>query len=70
MLESINVENNKLTSLKTIEQLPNLKSVNAQNNQIQKLHDGMLDMFCLDSINLVGNPIVMQHASLAQIYED
>ena len=34
MLESINVENNKLTSLKTIEQLPNLKSVNAQNNQI------------------------------------
>jgi len=32
MLESINLSNNKLTNLKRIEQLPNLKEVNASNN--------------------------------------
>lgn len=32
MLESLNVSNNKLTSLRKIESLPNLREVNASNN--------------------------------------
>lgn len=34
MLENLNISNNKLNSLRRVEQLPNLKSINAQNNQI------------------------------------
>lgn len=34
MLESLNISNNKLTSLRKIESLPNLREVNASNNQI------------------------------------
>jgi len=32
MLESINLSNNKLINLRRIEQLPNLREVNASNN--------------------------------------
>ena len=38
MLESLNVSNNKLTSLKKIESLPNLREVNASHNMIASLH--------------------------------
>jgi Leucine-rich repeat (LRR) protein len=38
MLETLNISNNKLTSLKRIEALPNLREVNASNNQIMNLH--------------------------------
>lgn len=32
MLESLNISNNKLSSLRKIESLPNLREVNASNN--------------------------------------
>lgn len=34
MLENINLSNNKLTNLRKIESLPNLREVNASNNLI------------------------------------
>lgn len=37
MLEEINVSNNKLTNLKRIESLPNLRLVDASNNNITSL---------------------------------
>lgn len=58
MLESLNVANNKLTSLRKIESLPNLREVNASNNQISQLQQEMLDMFSIDTLYLFGNPIV------------
>lgn len=70
MLESINLSNNKLLNLKRIEQLPNLKEVNAANNMITSLHPEMLDMFSIDTIVLVGNPIVNQCPQLAHIQND
>lgn len=38
MLESVNLENNKLTNLRRIEQLPNLREIKAANNNINQLH--------------------------------
>ena len=38
LLESINLSNNKLINLKRIEYLPNLREINASNNQINQLH--------------------------------
>lgn len=38
MLETINLSGNKLTNLRKIESLPNLREVNASNNLIQALH--------------------------------
>ena len=67
MLESINLENNKLTNLKRIEQLPNLREIKASNNEINSLHVEMLDMFSIETLQLKGNPIVNQAPSLAQI---
>lgn len=32
MLETLNVSNNKLNTLRRVEQLPNLRVINAQNN--------------------------------------
>jgi Leucine-rich repeat (LRR) protein len=58
MLESINLENNKLTNLKRIEQLPNLREIKASNNEINSLHVEMLDMFSIETLQLKGNPIV------------
>ena len=65
MLESINVSNNKLQNLKRIEQLPNLREINASNNQINSLHQEMLDMFSIETLQLYGNPIVNSHPQLA-----
>ena len=67
MLESLNLSNNKLTSLKKIETLPNLREVNASNNQITSLHPELLDMYSLDTLYLYGNPIVNSYPSLAKI---
>jgi len=61
MLECLNVQNNKLQNLKRVEQLPNLKEIDASNNLITSLHKEMLDMFSIDSIKLYGNPIVNQN---------
>lgn len=60
MLESVNLENNKLTNLRRIEQLPNLREIKAANNNINALHQEMLDMFSIDTLTLYGNPIVNQ----------
>lgn len=38
MLEVINLSNNKLSNLRRIEQLPNLREIQAANNQISSLH--------------------------------
>ena len=67
MLESINIENNKLTNLKRIEQLPNLREIKAANNMITSLHQELLDMFSIESLSLYGNPIVNSAPQLAQI---
>ena len=67
MLESVNLENNKLTNLRRIEQLPNLREIKAANNNISALHQEILDMFSIDSLTLYGNPIVNQAPQLAQI---
>ena len=67
MLESLNVQNNKLQNLKRVEQLPNLKEVDASNNLITTLHKEMLDMFSIETLKLYGNPIVNSQAQLAQI---
>jgi len=58
MLETLNVQNNKLQNLKRVEQLPNLKEIDASNNLVTSLHQEMLDMFSIDTIKLYGNPIV------------
>jgi len=58
MLESINLSGNKLQNLKRIDQLPNLKEINASNNLITQLHKEMLDMFSIETILLFGNPII------------
>jgi internalin A len=52
MLESLNLANNKLLNLKRIEQLPNLREVNAQNNMINSLHSELLDMFSIETLIL------------------
>jgi internalin A len=61
MLETINLSNNKLTSLRNLEHLPNLREINASNNLIQILNPEVQSMYSLDSIYLFGNPIVNQH---------
>ena len=62
MLESLNLTNNKLQHLKRIEQLPNLKEVDASNNSIISLHKEMMDMFSIETLKLYGNPIVNQNS--------
>lgn len=58
MLESLNLSNNNLTSLKRVEDLPNLREIIANNNQIASLHVELQDMYCLETLILVGNPVV------------
>ena len=66
-LESINVSGNRLTSLRGIEALQDLRAVNAQNNNIAQLHEEFQELEKLESLNLVGNPIVNQNPQLARI---
>lgn len=59
MLEVLIVSNNKLTNLRKIESLPNLRVVDASNNNITSLHQEILDqMYSLETIYLFGNPVV------------
>lgn len=67
MLETLIVSNNKLGSLRRVEQLPNLRAILAQNNQIAHLHPELQDMYCLDTLNLCGNPVVNTCPDLARI---
>ena len=57
-LETVNVSGNRLSSLFRLGQLPHLREIVAQNNNVGSLHEELLDLYFLDSINLVGNPIV------------
>jgi len=50
-----------LTSLRGIEQLQNLREINAQNNNISTLHPEIQDLYGLETLILVGNPIVNQN---------
>lgn len=70
MLEAINLQDNKLTNLRRIEQLPNLREIQASNNCVTALHKEMLDMFSIETITLFGNPIVNQNPQLASIQND
>ncbi len=70
MLESLNVSNNKLNNLRRVECLPNLREVIANNNQIAQLHIELQDMYCLDTLSLVGNPICNMNPDLASIRQD
>lgn len=68
MLEVLVVSGNKLTNLRKIESLPNLRVVDASNNNITSLHQEMLDsMYSLDTLYLFGNPVVNQNPLLAKI---
>ena len=67
MLETINLSNNKLTSLKKLESLPNLREINASNNLINQINAELRDMYCLDTLYLFGNPIVNTQPALAKI---
>ena len=66
-LEQINLSNNKLTNMVGIEQLQNLREINAQNNNISNLHAEIQDIYGLESLILIGNPIVNQNPQLARI---
>jgi len=70
MLESLNVSNNKLVSLKRVEDLPNLREIIASNNQITQLHQELQDMYCLETLILIGNPVVNTHPEIAKIEGD
>ncbi len=61
MLEVLNISNNKLTNLRKVESLPNLRAIDASGNNITSLHQEMLDMYSLDTIYLFGNPVVNQN---------
>lgn len=60
-LESINLSGNRLTSLRGIEELQALREINAQNNSIAQLHPELQDLYALETLNLIGNPIVNQN---------
>jgi Leucine-rich repeat (LRR) protein len=67
MLEILNISNNKLKDLRKIESLPNLRVVDASNNNIVNLHQELADMFSLDTLYLFGNPVVNSNPQLAKI---
>lgn len=66
-LESINLSGNKLSTLRRIEQLPNIREIYATNNNIQSLHPELSDIYGLETLVLLGNPIVNSNPQLAQI---
>ena len=66
-LQSINLSGNRLTSLRGIEALQELRSINAANNSIVQLHEDFQELERLETLSLVGNPIVNQNPQLARI---
>lgn len=66
-LESVNLSNNKLSNLRRIEQLPNLREIIATNNNISSLHTELHDIYGLETLVLLGNPIVNSNPHLARI---
>ena len=66
-VETVIVSNNKLTNLRRIESLSNLREVIAINNNISQLHPELGDIYGLETIVLMGNPIVNANPQLAKI---
>ena len=66
-LESINLSGNRLTNLRGIEALQDLRQINAQNNNIGSIHEEFQELERLESINFLGNPMVNQNPALARI---
>ena len=67
LLESVNLSNNKLSNLRRIEQLPNVREIVAMNNNISSLHPELQEIYGLETIVLLGNPIVNSNPQLARI---
>lgn len=61
---------NRLTNLRGIEELQSLREIIAQNNKIAQLHVELQDLYTLETLNLIGNPITNQHPKLARIDND
>jgi len=53
--------------LRGIEALQELREINAQNNNIVQLHEEFQELERLESLNLVGNPIVNQNPQLSLV---
>jgi len=66
-LEVINLSGNRLTNLRGIEELQALREINVSNNKIAQLHQEIQDLYGLESLNMIGNPIVNQNPQLARI---
>ena len=58
---------NRLTNLRGIEELQSLREIIASNNKIAQLHIELQDLYTLETLDLIGNPIVNQHPKLARI---
>jgi len=50
--------------------LPNIREILASNNRIASLENELQDMYCLDTLDLVGNPVVNQHPYIGRIQGD
>ncbi len=66
-VETVILSNNKLTNLRRIEQLSNLREIIADKNNISSLHPELQDVYGLETLVLVGNPIVNANPMLASI---
>jgi len=56
--------------LRGIEALQELREINAQNNNIVQLHEEFQELERLESLNLVGNPIVNQNPQLSLVVKN
>ena len=50
--------------------MPNIREILASNNRIAQLDSELQDMYCLDTLDLVGNPVVNQHPYIGRIQGD
>ena len=67
MLERLNLANNKLQDLSRIAALPYLKEIHAGNNKISSLSPDIQNMMSLETLILIGNPIVNTNPDLVSI---
>ena len=56
--------------MRGIEALQELREINAQNNNIVQLHEEFQELERLESLNLVGNPIVNQNPQLSLVVKN